>query len=431
MRMIIYLTIVFQCALVESNIDDQMEQDLAKMVDRIAVNDDEEEPMINAIPADDKYNENDVPEWHCIFNCKIGRYCLIHDPNCVVKCTDKNCGKWFCNSCSGSSFGGASHIVRHLVKAKHKEVSLHAESILGETVLECYSCGARNIFLLGFVPAKTEQVVMLLCREPCLSSGTIKDKDTDWDIDAWQPLIDEKRFLSWLVKIPDEECESKARQLYGQQIAILEELWKENPSAKLDESVKKTAGPLLPRVPLRFEDSNQYVQIFEPLIKLEAEYDKKIKEAQTQSGIKIRWEWSMNKRRVAYFVFPKEDNEVRLTPGDELKLKASINGNATWEGTGHIVKLNQNNEEIGVELKKGAQIPEDSPLFTVDFVWKSTSFDRMLRGLKTYNEDTRSISGYLYHKIMGADVEDVPLSIPSIPKRLSANNLPKIGRAHV
>ena len=43
--------------------------------------------------------------------------------------------------------------MNHLVRSKHKEVSLHAESPLGDTVLECYNCGCRNAFLLGFIPA--------------------------------------------------------------------------------------------------------------------------------------------------------------------------------------------------------------------------------------------------------------------------------------
>lgn len=228
----------------------------------------------------------------------------------MVRCVDKNCGKWFCNSSAGNYAGGASHIIQHLVKSKHKEVTLHPESVLGETNLECYNCGCKNVFLLGFVPAKTEQVVMLLCREPCLGSGTIKDKDTNWDIEAWQPLIDEKRFLPWLVTVPDEETQQKGRILSGQQILTLEEMWKQNPNAKLEESHKHSVAQSLPRVPLRFDNSPQYVHIFEPLIRLEAEYDKRMKEAQTQSGIKVRWEWSVNKRRIAYFVFPKEDNGI-------------------------------------------------------------------------------------------------------------------------
>ena len=42
------------------------------------------------------------------------------------------------------------------VKAKCKEVQLHRDSPLGDTVLECYHSGSRNVFALGFVPLKDE-----------------------------------------------------------------------------------------------------------------------------------------------------------------------------------------------------------------------------------------------------------------------------------
>lgn len=54
--------------------------------------------------------------------------------------------------------------MNHLVRAKSKEVTLHKDGPLGETVLECYNCGCRNVFLLGFIPAKADSVVVLLCR---------------------------------------------------------------------------------------------------------------------------------------------------------------------------------------------------------------------------------------------------------------------------
>lgn len=57
-----------------------------------------------------------------------------------------------------------SHIINHLVRARHKEVALHRDGPLGDTVLECYNCGCRNVFLLGFIPAKADSVVVLLCR---------------------------------------------------------------------------------------------------------------------------------------------------------------------------------------------------------------------------------------------------------------------------
>lgn len=87
------------------------------------------------------------------------KYCGIHEPSCVVMCNI--CKRWFCNGRGNTS---GSHIVNHLVRAKHKEVTLHSEGPLGETVLECYSCGVRNVFVLGFIPAKADSVVVLLCR---------------------------------------------------------------------------------------------------------------------------------------------------------------------------------------------------------------------------------------------------------------------------
>ena len=88
------------------------------------------------------------------------------------------------------------------VRSKHKEVCLHRDSPLGETTLECYNCGCRNAFLLGFIPAKSESVVVLLCREPCLSANGLKDMN--WDVTQWQPLIDDRCFLPWLVKVRRE-----------------------------------------------------------------------------------------------------------------------------------------------------------------------------------------------------------------------------------
>ena len=41
-------------------------------------------------------------------------------------------------------------------QAKLREVQLHRDSPLGDTVLECYNSGSRNVFALGFVPLKDE-----------------------------------------------------------------------------------------------------------------------------------------------------------------------------------------------------------------------------------------------------------------------------------
>ena len=108
-------------------------------------------------------------------------------------------GKWFCNSKLGVL--PASCIVYHLVRSKTKEVTLHKDSPLGETMLECYISGIRNVFQLGFVPVKqgSENVVALLARDPeTYASGR---KDLDWDLSQWQPIIQDKQFVPWLVQV--------------------------------------------------------------------------------------------------------------------------------------------------------------------------------------------------------------------------------------
>ena len=43
------------------------------------------------------------------------------------------------------------------------------------------------------------------------------------------------------------------------------------------------------QVLLRYQDGYQYQNIFGPLVKLEADYDKKLKESQTQDNIEVRY----------------------------------------------------------------------------------------------------------------------------------------------
>ena len=51
-------------------------------------------------------------------------------------------------------------VCRSQVKGRRRECQLHAQSPLGDTLLECYSCGNKNAFALGFVPLK---VLLLAC----------------------------------------------------------------------------------------------------------------------------------------------------------------------------------------------------------------------------------------------------------------------------
>lgn len=361
------------------------------------------------------YTSKELPPHACA-------YCGLHDPASVVKCVASD--KWFCNSRGNTS---GSHIIQHLVRSKHKEVSLHPESPLGETVLECYNCGCRNAFLLGFIPAKQDSVVVLLCRDPCLQMNALKDMS--WDMSQWLPLIDDRSFLPWLVKVPSEHEQLRSRQITSTQIAKLEELWRDNPLATVEDlnrpGIDDEPSPVVPK----YDDGYQYQNIFGPLVKMESDYDKKMKEAQTQEGVMVRWDTGLNKKRNAIFTCSRPDSDLRLVPGDEIRLRlgpsAAMLYGKDWEGTGHVLRIEES--EVALEMRSN-NVPMDiTDGYLVDFVWKATSFDRMQAAMKTFAVDDTSLTGYLYHKILGHDVDVQALRVPrSTGTKMSAPGLPEL-----
>ena len=66
----------------------------------------------------------------------------------------------------------------------------------------------------------------------------------------------------------------------------------------------------------------------------------------------------------------------------------------------------------------------------MEYVWKSTSFDRMQRAMKMFAVDETSVSGYLYHRLLGHEVEQQTLRV-HMPKRFSAPGLPELNHSQV
>lgn len=361
----------------------------------------------------------DLPEHACA-------YCGIFDASCVVKCVDT--GKWFCNGRGNTS---ASHIIQHLVRSKSKQVSLHPESALGETVLECYNCGSKNVFLLGFISAKNDSVVVLLCREPCLSIGALKDMD--WDLSQWMPVIEDRAFLPWLVKIPAEKEQLRARQINTTQINKLEDLWREKPNATIDDVDRPEYEEQVQSTLLVYEDGYQFQNIMAPLVKMEAEYDKKLKENQRHENLTIEWDLSLSNKRVAKFNFPLGDEqELRVVVGDELKLKLDATSarlyGSPWEGSGIVLSIIDG--VVSLELRHGVVPLTITDGFIVEFVWKPVSYDRMQAALKTFAVDDASVSGYLYHRLLGHEVEPQVLKT-RLPANLSVPGLPELNHSQM
>lgn len=340
-------------------------------------------------------------------------YCGIHQPNSVVKCTA--CNKWFCN---GKTHASGSHIVTHLVMARHNGIQLHEELDLGETVLECYNCGNKNVFLLGFVLAKQDLVVVILCRLPCAQL-----KDFNWDTSHWQALVHERQLLPWVTAIPDADAFASARDVSRQQMAKLEAQWRLNRDATLDD-IEGNAPLEIEVLPvlMRYDDGFQYQRAFAPLVQLEADHDKGLKELQALVHVLVDWAPGLNDRQLASFnLSTYESTGLRVAVGDEMILRYTGAEADNWVGQGYVVQLpSAHHDKFTLEL---APLKETPPLhvidgFTVEFVWKGTSYDRMQEALRDFATQTELALSYIYHKILGHDVGQVEFAV-KMPKNLT------------
>ncbi|KAM7537063.1 hypothetical protein Aperf_G00000067545 [Anoplocephala perfoliata] len=355
----------------------------------------------------------ELPEHACT-------YCGISDPACVVRCNKTK--KWFCNGRGNTS---GSHIIHHLVRSKYNEVSLHKDSPIKDVILECYLCGVRNVFHLGFVPAKKESVVILLCRQPCSYHNT----HMNWDPTSWQPLIQDRQFVPWIVKVPSEQEQARARQLSAEQINRLEEMWRDNPEADVADiekpGVEQEADPVL----LQYRDAQHYIGIFIPLIELEEQYDRRMKESIKMEKVVVRWETALNRKKIAHFrIHGSNDGpEMKIIHGDQLMLVKTYMGDA--EAEGQVIKVPDNiSEEVLLEMYS---VPENftiAPYYSVLFTWKGTTYERMKAAVNGIA--SKKVDDYIRQRVLGHPVEEMVLNC-NLPRRYSVVGLPELNHSQV
>lgn len=340
-------------------------------------------------------------------------YCGIHNASSVVKCN--TCNKWFCNSKNNTS---SSHIVTHLVMSKHNTVSLHEDSDFGDTTLECYNCGNKNVFVLGFVSAKSETIIVILCRLPCSQS-----KDNRWDTNEWTALIEDRQLLPWVASVPNEEESLNARNITNAQISKLEAKWRLNKDATIQDVEEPEEESEIVPILMRYTDAYEHQRSFGPLVKLEADYDKHLKESQALEHISVKWSLALNNKHLASFSLSTfESSELKVAVGDEMILRYSGVNHEAWESNGFIIRIpSAHHEEFTLELTSRPNNPPPTNCttdFTAEFVWKGTSYDRMQEAMKTFAVDNQSVSGYIYHKLLGHEVNSVEFDI-NLPSKFS------------
>lgn len=337
-------------------------------------------------------------------------YCGLDNPAASVQC--KTCERWFCN---GKGQLAGSHIVTHMVRLKHTLVALHEASPLGAETLECYNCGNRNVFVLGFVAAKQDSVVVILCRMPCAAQ-----RDINWDTNEWQPLIELRALLSWVAPVPTGPEMAGAAQVSEDKVRRLEAQWRINKAASIGDidHLENEPDELLP-VLLRFNDVATYHNAWVPLIDAEAECDKSAKELQALEHVSLQWSMLESGLHVADFTLSTfENSSLVVGVGDEVKLHFRDSDDPDhWIGLGRLVPSPRKGG-FSVELYKLPQSPPVSAVsgFTVEFMWAGIPYSRMLRALEVFATNNRSVSAHLYHALLGHSVVDVEFPIMSIKK---------------
>lgn len=241
------------------------------------------------------------------------QYCEIAE--FLVECM--GCGKHFCNTRSASSI---SHIIFHLVKAKHKSIRIKEE-------VRCRRCGEENLFKL------VEEGGSVFCNG-CKSGGR---------------MLVEERCLT-IVESPEVEH----RRLTKQQMAEMEE--------------KSVCA--LPSVKSRFE-ADEYVRVFSALIEAEGQKEREMKESMRQENVVVRWERS----KYCCFYFQSSDAELKINGGDEIKLTHKSGLVLHGFVCGEVFS-----EELRVEVETAGEYPRSG--YTVEYLWRGVCYERMMWALK-------------------------------------------------
>ena len=157
-------------------------------------------------------------------------------------------------------------------------------------------------------------------------------------------------------------------------------------------------------IPRRFDDGENYRNVFSPLVKMAAEYDKKLKESIRFKQVEVHWNSQPNQRIRGTLGIPSSD-EMPITQGDEIRLKI-----ADLEGNIHLFRalvlfVDLPNTIIHFILQNPKKIPGNlTNLSEVSLMWNKVSFERMINALDNFAANSGEIPVNIYKKILNHEV---------------------------
>ena len=355
-----------------------------------------------------EFVDMELPAWAC-------SYCGTHNPASVAKCIAS--GKWFCN---GRALGKVSCIVHHALKSRCREFSLHASNPLGDIVLQCQATGNRDILALGFAPGDRD--VKVTVSRDFLDLGT-KISGLTFDESEWQPLIQDRALVDWVVKHPSPEEMKKCKKPSISLINELENMWRSgNTEAKVSDLVN-LAPPkreeILP-VAKHYQDDRMYQSIFSKLIDLEKRTDFYRKRHHKLINVQIKW--SQSKDVIcATFSHPEGAAEYKVVLGDQILIKHPklSSGKSDGDIIGKIIKYDHNSELVTAEISSLSERSNPNNAnwqsmsvedgYSVEFVWQGLPYERMNDAFDIFATDKHCVSENLRQIILGNTENAIPL----------------------
>lgn len=255
------------------------------------------------------------------------------------------CGRVFCNNTSK----GVSHIIYHLVKSKHKTVSIDGIE------LKCTKCNESNAFRLG------------MCVDAPETQKELQDPD-DADV------VDMRECMA---NVYCGKCNDARPIVEEKKMRIIPSVAKECDLRTLEAETSKFS-----RVMLYFDPST-YLKTFVPLIQAECMKEKEIKESMRQENVTVSFS-----DKHCFFYFRKPNNDLKINIGDEIKFthKSGI------AFTGFVCE-EQFSEELKVRID-GGDYPKTG--YTVEYVWRTVCYERMVWALKRLYKDRKKNEVFKY-----------------------------------
>ena len=376
----------------ENDEDDYYEEDSA------------EEEAAEEEREQEEEEKKELPEWACA-------YCQNDNVNAVAQCMV--CKKWFCNSYC--RYG--SHIIQHLILSEHKSIRLHPNGLqkeYGDSPICCFNNPAHtNIFNLGTIQSD-KGFCSIICRDQCLDKPRLKE--IGWDADTWSHIVKDKHIASFL--LDDTPNDRNALSVSRDDIRALENAWKKNPDATLDDvyAMDLKENNELEPIPSAFGTAKAYNNIFIPVINSERLSDKEDNDTKCIESVNLRWTSGIGKTKIAIFHVDTFDSRYRMNIGQIIQLHLPISLLNTQEEIcfdGKVIFIKDN--EVRVQVDDNGELPlGQTNGYRLTFNWVDVPFDRMRQAVRAlYRDDC--MSEYLYNRLMGN--EATPHPFPALPLR--------------